>query len=333
MEIKKHSLYCRFKSVTKARFGPKIDNNAVKLCKHKFHNKRCKTCHVPEAIVRLGLVDAGYHCEGCRCLKRVEYTSDKVPESHVGEEEAVVLPRNEPKDAISSSSLIVGNVDASEPYEMSIIAAYEDDTCSLRSTRSNDVLEEAIPATAVHMTPMMPTKIHIRHSLESQKRKQITIPGSLSVCDDESLKLGTSLAQENSIKPDLTSGEEDDTQALIRGAIKGDAEYQTKLLRLYGEISASDGPCALPWSSSQRSLICKARLIVGLEIQRAAGRITADALDKISTQLFCHDNEEAAMGMDEFAAYIRGLSDGGEVSGGRAKQIIMLASDGESELV
>lgn len=72
---------------------------------------------------------------------------------------------------------------------------------------------------------------------------------------------------------------------------------------------------------------------MGLEIQRAAGRITVDALDKISTQLFCHDNEEAAMGMEEFAAYSRGLSDRGEMSGGRAKQIIMLAFDGESDLV
>lgn len=72
---------------------------------------------------------------------------------------------------------------------------------------------------------------------------------------------------------------------------------------------------------------------MGLEIQRAAGRITVDALDKISAQLFCHDNEEAAMGMEEFEAYIRGLSDRGEVSGGHAKQIVMLASDGESELV
>ncbi|EUC35593.1 hypothetical protein COCCADRAFT_34967 [Bipolaris zeicola 26-R-13] len=294
MSIKKHGLYCCLKSTIKARFRPKIDNNTVKLCMHEFYNKRCKTCHVPEAIVRLGLVDAGYHCEGCRCLRLVEYTSDEVPESRIGEERAAVLLRDEPKDVLSSSSsLTVGNVDASEPYDMSIIAAYEDDTCSLRSTESNDVLEEAVPATAVHMTTMMPTEIHIRYSLEKK----------------------------------------DDIQALIHGAIKGDAEYQTKLLRLYGEISASDAPCTLPWSSSQRSLIRKARLIMGLEIQRAAGRITVDALDKISTQLFCHDNEEAAMGMEEFAAYSRGLSDRGEMSGGRAKQIIMLAFDGESDLV
>ncbi|KAJ5058247.1 hypothetical protein PSV08DRAFT_353393 [Bipolaris maydis] len=287
MQMKKHGLYCRLKSVIKARFRPKIGNKAVELY--------------------------------------------EVPESHVGEERAVVLLRDESKDIASSSSLIVGKADASEPYDMSIIAAYEDDTCSLRSTGSNDVPEEAISATAVHMTPMVPTEIHIRHSLENHKRKQIAIVESISVGDDKSLKLGTSLAQENLIRFDLASGEEDDIQALIHGAIKGDAEYQTRLLRLYGEISASDAPCAVPWSSSQRSLICKARLVMGLEIQKAAGWVTADALDKISAQLSCHDNEEARMGTEEFEAYIRGLSDRGEVSGGRATQIVMLASDGKAE--
>lgn len=91
MQMKKHGLYCRIKSIIKARFWPKIDNNAIELCKHKSHNRFCKTCHVPEAIVRLDLVDAGYHCEGCRCLRRVECTSDKVPESHVGEERVAVV--------------------------------------------------------------------------------------------------------------------------------------------------------------------------------------------------------------------------------------------------
>lgn len=41
--------------------------------------------------MRLGLVDAGYHCEGCRCLRLVEYTSDEVPESRIGEERAAVV--------------------------------------------------------------------------------------------------------------------------------------------------------------------------------------------------------------------------------------------------
>jgi hypothetical protein len=107
--------------------------------------------------------------------------------------------------------------DTPASYDISITAAYEDDTYSLQSAGSNDVLEEATPATAVRMTPVTPTTVHIRHSIKRQKQTQPQALGSVPMP-------GTSLFTGNAIKSDVASVTEGNLSTLVHGATNGNAE-------------------------------------------------------------------------------------------------------------
>ncbi len=78
------------------------------------------------------------------------------------------------------------------------------------------------------------------------------------------------------------------------------------------------------YSESERVLIKKARLVLGLGVQRAAGRVPAQLVEKVLVQFFPRDGDET-MCVEEFAAYIRLVVARKEVSGARGAQILELA--------
>ena len=62
MQMKKYGLYCRAKSVISTVFRLRADTVVRGTCKHKFRKGQCQKCGVPEAIVSLGALRAGFHC-------------------------------------------------------------------------------------------------------------------------------------------------------------------------------------------------------------------------------------------------------------------------------
>jgi hypothetical protein len=101
------------------------------------------------------------------------------------------------------------------------------------------------------------------------------------------------------------------------------------ILKMYREISSTDAPSAsFHRSDSEQDLVKKARLVLGLQVQKAAGRIPEDLVEKVSAQLLPKDGDRA-MRIEAFAAYICQTVVEKELSEARATQILALAEDEE----
>jgi hypothetical protein len=96
---------------------------------------------------------------------------------------------------------------------------------------------------------------------------------------------------------------------------------------MYQNISSADTfPASSNYTESEQHLIKKARLALGLEVQKAAERMPPDLVEKVSSQLFPRDRNEV-IPMGAFAAFICQAVVEKELSGARATHILALADD------
>lgn len=79
-------------------------------------------------------------------------------------------------------------------------------------------------------------------------------------------------------------------------------------------------------SEPDSHLIRKARLVLGLQVQEAAGHIPVGLVEKVSVQLLSQHRNHA-MRMEAFAAYICQAVVEKELSEARGTQILALAED------
>lgn len=99
------------------------------------------------------------------------------------------------------------------------------------------------------------------------------------------------------------------------------------MMQTYQDISSIEALSAsVRYSESEQHLIKKARLVLGLQIQKSARRMPPDLVEKVSAQLFPQDRNEA-MYIEAFAAYICQAVVEKELSEARATQILALAED------
>ncbi|KAI4615134.1 hypothetical protein J4E83_006858 [Alternaria metachromatica] len=95
-------------------------------------------------------------------------------------------------------------------------------------------------------------------------------------------------------------------------------DSRTTILLLHRALSTSTST-----SQTDTHLIRTARLVLGLAVQSAAGRIPADIAEKVSAQLFPEEGQDV-MGKEEFEAFVKGSVERGEVSVVRGAQILEL---------
>ena len=140
----------------------------------------------------------------------------------------------------------------------------EDSTPSPGSVESSEVFEFDVLAIAVPILQVSPTTIQIRQS-------------------------GTA-SQPSGITRKIQS-----LQDIVHDAVHGDIESQVMILRMYQDISTADAMSALYHKSEPDShLIRKARLVLGLQVQEAAGHIPVELAP------FCRDH----LGMPRWHHYI-----------------------------
>jgi hypothetical protein len=102
------------------------------------------------------------------------------------------------------------------------------------------------------------------------------------------------------------------------------------ILKMYQDILSAD---TIPVSSSQyytdseKDLIKKARLVLGFEMQKAAGHMAPGLVEQVSAQLLPQGFKNGVMPIDTFAAYICQAVVEQELSEARATQILALADD------
>ncbi|KAH6883208.1 hypothetical protein BKA58DRAFT_417018 [Alternaria rosae] len=102
-------------------------------------------------------------------------------------------------------------------------------------------------------------------------------------------------------------------------------DSRTTILRLHRALSTST-------SSTDTHLIRTARLVLGLAVQSAAGRIPADIAEKVSAQLFSEEGQEV-MEREEFVTFVREAVERGEVSEVRGSQILeLINASGEGDV-
>ena len=95
------------------------------------------------------------------------------------------------------------------------------------------------------------------------------------------------------------------------------------IIELHQEV-----PTSPRWSDSERHLIRKARLVLGLSVQKAAGRVSPSVVERISAQLFPGTSAvRNSMHIDNFAGYICEAVDRGDISESQAMQIVTLVDD------
>lgn len=174
-------------------------------------------------------------------------------------------------------------------------------TSSRQSVSSVHVLEENALATAVPITSVSPTTVHVRQPKISLVSRVETRAASAP-------------------SPELPDC---DLYIVAHSAVHGDIEAQNMIIELHQGVPASPG-----WSDPERHLIRKARLVLGVSVQKAAGRISASVAESISARLFPETSEvRNSMHIDDFADYICEAVDRGEISEARASQIVTLVDD------
>jgi hypothetical protein len=172
----------------------------------------------------------------------------------------------------------------------------EDSTPSPGSVESSEVFEFDVLAITIPILQVSPSTIQIRQS-------------------------GTA-SQPSGITRKIQS-----LQDIVYDAVHGVIESQVMILRTYQDISTADAMSALYHESEPDShLIRKARLVLGLQVQEAAGHIPVGLVEKVSVQLLSQHRNHA-MRMEAFAAYICQAVVEKELSEARGTQILALAED------
>jgi hypothetical protein len=110
------------------------------------------------------------------------------------------------------------------------------------------------------------------------------------------------------------------------GAVRGDIKCQIMILKAHQEISNPELPASESlWSKHEQYLVCRARLMLGLNIQMQSGRIPASVVETVYKQLF-PKMEDETLEIREFNAYVHHAVGRGELSEARAIQILLLAT-------
>ncbi|KAI4704298.1 hypothetical protein J4E81_001364 [Alternaria sp. BMP 2799] len=178
-------------------------------------------------------------------------------------------------------------------------------TIRIRNTHSPSPL--STPVTEIEnplsdITPQpSPTTTVIRHSPSPLSTPTTEIENPLSSIDDFPLSTHSSLPTTTTTTSPPSS-----------------PDSRTTILLLHRALSTSTST-----SQTDTHLIRTARLVLGLAVQSAAGRIPAAIAEKVSAQLFPEEGQDV-MGKEEFEAFVQGAVERGEVSVVRGAQILEL---------
>ncbi|KAI4665197.1 uncharacterized protein J4E88_010522 [Alternaria novae-zelandiae] len=166
------------------------------------------------------------------------------------------------------------------------------------SPLSTPVTEIENPLSDITPQPS-PTTTVIRHSPSPLSTPTTEIENPLSNIDDFPLSTHSYLPSTTTSPP-------------------SSPDSRTTILLLHRALSTSTST-----SQTDTHLIRTARLVLGLAVQSAAGRIPADIAEKVSAQLFPEEGQDV-MGKEEFEAFVQGAVERGEVSKTRKCQILEL---------
>ncbi|KAI4623520.1 hypothetical protein J4E80_003330 [Alternaria sp. BMP 0032] len=167
------------------------------------------------------------------------------------------------------------------------------------SPLSTPVTESENPLSDITPQPS-PTTTVIRHSPSPLSTPTTEIENPLSCIDDFPLSTHSSLPSTSTTSPPSSP------------------DSRTTILLLHRALSTSTST-----SQTDTHLIRTARLVLGLAVQSAAGRIPAAIAEKVSAQLFPEEGQEV-MGKEEFETFVEGSVERGEVSVVRGAQILEL---------
>ncbi|EOA90309.1 uncharacterized protein SETTUDRAFT_36956 [Exserohilum turcica Et28A] len=232
-----------------------------------------------------------------------------------------------------------------------IVFPHQDEASTPESATSCHVLEHGSAATAIHMQPVSPTTVQIRHSVlgqgqthahaqpenpEKEKFHETNLPVPAQTFPHNLDTTFTPLPPSPRIPPSPSSSSSSSLlqtphlSHLAHSALTASIASQIAILNLHHALLTSnlqaDAHAVSPWSAAERLVIRKARVVVGLRIQREAGRIAEDVFEGVLAWVLggkCDGEEE------EVAVYIRGLVVQGRLAEARARQILMGIGEGE----